>query len=324
MDGTPYMLGPLSRLNNCFHQLPTKLQKLVAQTGIQFPSKNSFHSIVARAIEIYYALMEAHRIFSDYTVPDETRSDYKVQAGVGYGCTEAPRGMLWHRYEVDEKGFIQASRIIPPTSQNQARIEADLRESLQDLGLDKGEDAMRLHSEMVVRNYDPCISCSTHFLTLNVDRKIMLKIIGIGSPFSDDRLGWEVINKLEQELVPDDKFALLTCDRPNLGLVNLMQGTEEVILIDAIRSGCEPGNLVRLNHDEIMQKPDLLSSHDFGVQQAIALAQALNELPPKLTFYGIEIGDLNYSEQLSSCITNAIPKLVTHIKNQIISRQLDG
>ncbi len=171
MDGTPYMLGPLSRINNCLYQLPENIQKLIAQTGIQFPSKNTFHSIVARAIEIYYALQEARRIFSDYSLPDESRSEFEVQSGIGYGCTEAPRGMLWHRYEVDEKGFITSSTIIPPTSQNQARIESDLMQSLHDFGLDKDQDAMRLHSEMVVRNYDPCISCSTHFLTLNVEKK---------------------------------------------------------------------------------------------------------------------------------------------------------
>ena len=90
-------------------------------------------------------------------------------AGTGYGCTEAPRGLLWHRYDIDAAGAVIKARIVPPTSQNQARMEEDLRTSLRSLGVRQGEAALRRRGEMVIRNYDPCISCATHFLDLRVN-----------------------------------------------------------------------------------------------------------------------------------------------------------
>jgi len=93
------------------------------------------------------------------------------RAGEGFGCTEAPRGILWHHYRTDAQGIIEFARIVPPTSQNQARIEEDLRSSLIQFGLDQPADALRLLSEQVIRNYDPCISCATHFLDLRLNRR---------------------------------------------------------------------------------------------------------------------------------------------------------
>jgi len=77
---------------------------------------------------------------------------------------------LWHRYEFDAEGLVRTARIVPPTSQNQARIEDDLRQSLSHFGLDQPADALRHHAETAIRNYDPCISCATHFLRLTVQR----------------------------------------------------------------------------------------------------------------------------------------------------------
>lgn len=170
LQGKPYLVGPLARLNNNFDRLPPDVQTLARQTGIIWPSKNTFHSIVARAIEIYYAIGEAIRILSQYKPNTTPRLNVKTKAGVGFGCTEAPRGLLWHRYEVDSQGVVKSSRIVPPTSQNQARIEDDLRLSLTQFGLHHDAAKLRLHSEMVIRNYDPCISCSTHFLDLRIKR----------------------------------------------------------------------------------------------------------------------------------------------------------
>lgn len=83
----------------------------------------------------------------------------------------SPRGTLWQQIQLSDEGKVQSARIVPPTSQNQARIEEDLRLSLVQYGLEKEEDLLRAYSEMIIRNYDPCISCSTHFLTLKVKRK---------------------------------------------------------------------------------------------------------------------------------------------------------
>lgn len=169
LQGENYLVGPLARVNNCFEHFPDKIHTLLQQLGIVFPSRNMFDSIIARAVEIYYCVLESIRLLENYTMPSSSSVSYKTKAGSGFGCTEAPRGMLWHCYDFDDNGLVKSARIVPPTSQNQARIEADLRNALEKFGLDHDQEALRLHSEMVVRNYDPCISCSTHFLKLTID-----------------------------------------------------------------------------------------------------------------------------------------------------------
>lgn len=170
LHGEPYIVGPLARVNLNYHQLPKAVVDVMEQTGISWPSNNMYHSIVARAIEIYYCVAEAIRILQDYTLPQSPQVPVTAQAGTGFGATEAPRGLLWHRYTFDEHGLVRHCRIVPPTSQNQAHIEKDLRETLHKLGLDQDQQTLRLQSEKVIRNYDPCISCSTHFLNLELDR----------------------------------------------------------------------------------------------------------------------------------------------------------
>jgi len=130
-----------------------------------------FHSIVARAAEILFAVTEAMHILDAAPDTAPARVAVRPRAGTGFGCTEAPRGLLWHRYESDDQGHIRRARIVPPTSQNQARMEQDLRASLQAFGLQQDTTALRLRAETVIRNYDPCISCATHFLRLNVQRR---------------------------------------------------------------------------------------------------------------------------------------------------------
>ncbi|WP_296891995.1 nickel-dependent hydrogenase large subunit [Thiobacillus sp.] len=168
--GQPYLVGPLARLNLNHEYLPGAIRALLADIGFVLPSRNLFHSLLARAVEIWLALYEALRLLDGYRVPDSPWVPATPRAGMAIGCTEAPRGLLWHRYEMDDAGCVVNARIVPPTSQNQARIEEDLRLSLLNFGLDHPDNALRLHCEKVIRNYDPCISCATHFLRLNVER----------------------------------------------------------------------------------------------------------------------------------------------------------
>jgi len=168
LNGCPYLVGPLARVNLNLDRLPTPVRQALDATGIRFPSHTMYHSIVARAAEIYYALIEARRLLEDYQQPNSPYVETTPRAGTGFGCTEAPRGILWHRYELDAHGQVQYARIVPPTSQNQARIEEDLRYSLERVGLDQDKETLRHTGEMVIRNYDPCISCATHFLKLNL------------------------------------------------------------------------------------------------------------------------------------------------------------
>ncbi|MCX7117342.1 MAG: nickel-dependent hydrogenase large subunit [Legionellales bacterium] len=170
LQGKSYLVGPLARVNINHDRLPLPILDTLNHIDIHFPSNNMAHSIIARAVEIYYCVLEAQRILESYIYPQSSHPKVQARAGKGYGCTEAPRGMLWHCFEMDEQGLVKSARIVPPTSQNQARMEEDLRLSLQLFGLGKPDDELRAYSEMVIRNYDPCISCSTHFLTMTVKR----------------------------------------------------------------------------------------------------------------------------------------------------------
>jgi sulfhydrogenase subunit alpha len=169
LHGDPYLVGPLARLTLNHERFPPAVRRAMEAAG-GLPSRNMFHSMLARAIEILYALHEAVRLLETYEPAAQPAAAYRPRAGIGYAATEAPRGVLWHRYEIDADGRIVDARIVPPTSQNQACIEADLRESLDAYGLGRPAAELRAHAEQVIRNYDPCISCATHFLDLTLEQ----------------------------------------------------------------------------------------------------------------------------------------------------------
>jgi len=162
-----YFVGPLARLNLNFHKLSPLAQEISSQIGFTPGCKNPFKGIIARAIETLYACDEALRIIREYEPPPKPAFDVQPRAGTGYGCTEAPRGILYHRYTIDDSGIIQEAKIIPPTAQNQKTIEEDLREYVAAHWEDP-RDKLTWALEQTVRNYDPCISCATHFLNLDI------------------------------------------------------------------------------------------------------------------------------------------------------------
>ncbi len=170
LDGEPYLVGPLARLNLNADRLPPEILSPIADSGIQFPSANMNHSLLARAIEIRFAMGEALALLELPQTGDPSALPVPIREGTGIAATEAPRGILWHRYDLSGDGLVRKARIIPPTSQNQTMMEADLRESLEKGGLDRPGEALRREAERIVRNYDPCISCATHFLDLTVRR----------------------------------------------------------------------------------------------------------------------------------------------------------
>jgi sulfhydrogenase subunit alpha len=131
--------------------------------------RNPYRSILVRAVEVVYAIDEALRLIDAYEPPTRPYLDVPPRAAVGLGATEAPRGVLFHRYELDADGLITTARIVPPTSQNQASIEDDLRRFVA-ARLDLDDEPLTWQCEQAIRNYDPCISCSTHFLDLTIDR----------------------------------------------------------------------------------------------------------------------------------------------------------
>ena len=126
--------------------------------------------MAARVAETAVAMEEALRLIRDYEPPDPPQADVVPRAGRATWTTEAPRGTIYHRYDVDADGTILEAKIVPPTSQNLRHMEKDLREFLPGV-LDRPDDELTHLAEMVVRNYDPCISCATHFLRLDVERR---------------------------------------------------------------------------------------------------------------------------------------------------------
>ncbi len=167
---TPYLVGPLPRINNCFEQLSSVARREADACGIEFPSNNNFHSIVARAIEVIDAFEEAIDLVKQYNAPPAvSRVEYTPHSGEGCHATEAPRGLIFHRYRIGEDGLIAEAKIVPPTSQNQGQIEEDLRCFVPTITSYDDAEATR-RCEHMIRNYDPCISCSTHFLKVNFDR----------------------------------------------------------------------------------------------------------------------------------------------------------
>jgi len=163
-----YLCGPLARLNLCFDELGEPARRAAKDIGFEPPVNNPFRSLLARGIEVVQVLDEARTIIEGFSAPDTDFVEAKPRAGVGHGCTEAPRGLLYHRYRLDSAGLIEDAVIIPPTSQNQKCIEDDLRAIAPQLLAMNDEDAT-WRAEQAVRNYDPCISCSTHFLKLKIE-----------------------------------------------------------------------------------------------------------------------------------------------------------
>ncbi len=164
-----YLVGPLARFALNYDKLSETAKAEAKAVGLTPPVLNPYKSIIVRAVETVYAVDEALRIIDNYEMPDRPFVPVERRAGIGHGASEAPRGMLYHRYKLDEAGKIQFAQIVPPTSQNQPSIEDDLR-ILVGNNLDLPDDDLRHLAEQTVRNYDPCISCSTHFLDLRIDR----------------------------------------------------------------------------------------------------------------------------------------------------------
>jgi len=164
-----YFVGPLARFNNNFDKLTPGALKAAKAAGIKPPLRNPFKGILARMVETAWACEEAAKIIRAYRKPAAPYVEYQVKAGRGSGCTEAPRGIIYHRYTVDAGGLVENAKITPPTAQNQQTIEADLKEFVQ-ANLSLPDDKLTWECEKAVRNYDPCISCATHFLKLRIDR----------------------------------------------------------------------------------------------------------------------------------------------------------
>jgi coenzyme F420-reducing hydrogenase alpha subunit len=163
-----YLVGPMARYSLNFDRLPPVVQQAARDAKLSSVCRNPFQSIVVRTVEMLYAIHEALRIIAGYEPPAHASVPVEAGEGTGFGCTEAPRGILFHRYRLNADGTIAEAKIVPPTSQNQKAIENDLRRFVE-RHLELEKQPLTWKCEQAVRNYDPCISCATHFLKLELD-----------------------------------------------------------------------------------------------------------------------------------------------------------
>ncbi len=170
LDGQHHLLGPSARIVLAGEALhPLAKESLAAAGGAEIVRRNMFSAITARGVEMVHSIAEAISIIESYEPPDEPRVNWESRPGTASWSSEAPRGLLFHRYEVDETGHIASAKIVPPTSQNQLFMEDDMRGYVGSvLDLPEPEAAAKL--EALIRCYDPCISCATHFLNLEIER----------------------------------------------------------------------------------------------------------------------------------------------------------
>jgi len=166
-----YFVGPMARFNLNYEKLTKNAKEMAKEAGIEKECRNPFKSIIIRAIEVLYSCEEALRIIENYEEPEKPFLEVtNIRRATGYACTEAPRGMIYHRYRISYDGLIDDAKIVPPTSQNQKTIENDLRNFVPKF-LELPEKELIWKCEQAVRNYDPCISCATHFIKLNIQRE---------------------------------------------------------------------------------------------------------------------------------------------------------
>ncbi len=160
-----FAVGALARFNNNSRHLHEKALKAANMLGLSPVSHNPFMNNIAQLVECYHVTLESIEIIEGLlgSGDREVRNRYKVKAGEGVGAVEAPRGILYHHFQIDKKGKIVKSNCIIPTTQNNANIHHDLSALVeQQIGLDTSDEEIKLLCEMLVRSYDPCISCSVH------------------------------------------------------------------------------------------------------------------------------------------------------------------
>ncbi|MBL8154928.1 MAG: Ni/Fe hydrogenase subunit alpha [Anaerolineae bacterium] len=165
-----YSVGPLARYNLNYKQLSPLAQEAAVSAGLTTVCRNPFQSIAVRAVETVYACDHAIQIIEGYEPPERAAVPIRPRVSTGSAATEAPRGLLYHRYRLDDKGTILDAKIVPPTSQNQKTIEDDLHRVIES-NLNLPDDKLTWRCEQTIRNYDPCISCATHFLKLDIVRE---------------------------------------------------------------------------------------------------------------------------------------------------------
>ena len=166
-EGGAYIVGPFARYNLNFDLLMPEVKDILKEAGYEPPLKNTYQSIIARAAEVYHSVIELEDLIATYKEPDPPYIDAEPREGEAAAITEAPRGMLYHRYRLNNEGKIVYANIVAPTCQNYAAMEEDIKKIVP-LLLGRSEEDAKWLVEQTIRNYDPCISCSVHTLRIKI------------------------------------------------------------------------------------------------------------------------------------------------------------
>lgn len=173
-DRDAYMVGALSRFNNNYDKLSDKAKEYAGELGLKAPCYNTFMNSIAQFVEIIHSVDDSIKLIDELLEQGMDASkamvEVKPKAGRGVGAVEAPRGLLIHDYTYDSDGKIEKANLIIPTNMNYGNIERDMNALVPEI-IEKSEDEIRLACEMMIRAYDPCISCSTHFLNIKLVNK---------------------------------------------------------------------------------------------------------------------------------------------------------
>ena len=339
-----YLVGPLARYALNADRLSPLAREIAADVGLQPPVRNPFRSVVVRAVEVVHACDTSLALLDRYEPPPRPAVEVPPRAGAGCGATEAPRGLLWHRYATDSDGTIIDARIVPPTSQNQREIEHELA-AVVESGLALDRHTLTHRCEHAIRNHDPCISCATHFLDLRLDAEseplaepeqertgVPLAtapvpgrdaaargavVIGIGNPYRrDDGVGPEVAVRVAAALGPVDRRGVRVYEHDGepAGLLQRWEGAAMAILVDSVRTGAPAGTVHRITlGDATHTAATAGSTHGLGLGDAIELARAVGRLPPTLLVYGIEAGDTGDGVGLDDPVAAAAARVAAEI-----------
>jgi sulfhydrogenase subunit alpha len=165
--GESYMVGSLARINLAKDKLHPKTKESAKEALKLFPSTDIFHNNLAQAIEILHGIDESIDILSNNTFVAEPPIKAPMKAGIGMGVIEAPRGTLYHKIVIDDKGIVTEGEVIVPTGQNQLNIERDVGVLVEKIMDTMPKDKVNFEIEKLIRAYDPCMSCGAHFLKVN-------------------------------------------------------------------------------------------------------------------------------------------------------------
>ena len=324
--GTPYFVGPLARYNLNESTLPPVAREAAARAGLtSVPNLDPFVSMAARVAETAFAIEESLRLIRAYEPPDPPHVEVRPRAGRATWTTEAPRGTLYHRYDVDEDGTILEAKIVPPTSQNLRHMEHDLREFLPGV-LDRSDEELTAwprwscgtttRASRARRTSSGSTSSAGEVVTVTAQ----VRVIGCGNPEAgDDAVGLLAVGLARRRLPPEVEVVEAGLA---LKVLDLLEGVDAVVIADAVRApsgGREPGAIVRAVGDPDGLPAELrgaLSSHGLGLAEAVGLAAAMGPLP-RVVFLGVEVGDLTAGHGLSAAVAAALPALVDAVVEEV-------